>query len=351
MQKHLVIGLMSGSSLDGLDVCLVEFAVKNNSWKFEIKASEVYDYEEDFRQQLRILPEGTAYELAQMHTEFSRKQAFYLQDFFEKHPASQQAELIVSHGQTIFHQPEKSFTTQIGCGATLAALTHKKVVCDLRTYDLALGGQGAPLVPFGEKYLFEDYSSFVNIGGICNISIHASDTIEAYDVCPGNTLLNLLAQEMNLRYDDEGQIARSGQLHEELLHALSQVSFYKKSPPKTLGTEHILQNWLPIIQKYEIPTADKMHTVVEHIAQQIVKNLPSNQPILVTGGGAFNSYLMERMQHHSQAQVVVPAAEIVEFKEALIIAFVGLMRYLGQNNFLSSVTGADRDHMGGALYG
>lgn len=350
MARYKVIGLMSGSSLDGLDICYVEFEEINHHWSFEIKAVKCYLYEEDLQQKLRNLGTSTAFQLAEMHTRFSKIMAEYVSNFMEEFTVAKNASLIVSHGQTIFHQPEKSFTTQIGCGATLSALTNKTVVCDLRTYDVALGGQGAPLVPFGEKYLFQEYDSFLNIGGICNISIHHQDKVEAYDVCPGNTLLNLLAMQDGYNYDEDGNIARSGQINKELLDQLSAINYYKKALPKSLGTEHIMNEWWKLIKNKNLYTADAMATVVEHIAIELGKVL-KNSKVLASGGGGFNYYLMERIAANTNSEIILPSRQMIEYKEALIIAFVGLNRYLSRNNFYSSVTGAHRDNMGGAIYG
>lgn len=350
MSEYHVIGLMSGSSLDGLDICAVRFIEENNRWEFEIDHAVCYEYPGQFQQKLRQLPDTSAYELAEMHNKFARIQAEYLGQFFQTFDSAKRADLIVSHGQTIFHQPARFFTTQIGCGATLSALTGKTVVCDLRTYDVALGGQGAPLVPLGEKHLFADHKSFLNIGGICNISEHSDYGIKAYDVCPGNTLLNLLAISCGKTYDEGGEIAKAGNINAELLGELSSVAFYKKTGPKSLGTEHLMQDWWPLIEKSSLSVEDKMATVVEHIAIELGKVL-SQKSTLVTGGGALNTYLTERIIHHSVSEIIIPSRQIIEFKEALIIGFAGLMRFLGQNNCMSSVTGAQRDNMGGAIYG
>lgn len=350
MSEYYVVGLMSGSSLDGLDICAVRFSEENTQWKFEIKDAICYEYPASFQQELRLLPDATALQLAEMHNRFARIQADYLQQFIKTFPGAQHTDLIVSHGQTIFHQPEKMFTTQIGCGATLSALTGKTVVCDLRTYDVALGGQGAPLVPLGEKYLFPEYKSFLNIGGICNVSEHSDSGITAYDVCPGNTLLNLLALQYGKTYDNGGEIAGKGNISSALLAQLSSVTFYQKSGPKSLGTEHLMRDWWSLIEESSLSVEDKTATVVEHIAIELGKVL-NQKSTLVTGGGALNTYLMERIVHHSTSEIIIPSGQIIEFKEALIIGFAGLMRFLGQNNCLSSVTGAQRDNMGGAVYG
>lgn len=351
VSEHLVIGLMSGSSLDGLDICLVRFKEKQNGeWSFEIVQTDYESYPESFQNELRNLPHASAYQLAQMHTHYAIKQAGYIQQFFKKFPVSKEAELIVSHGQTVFHQPESSFTTQIGCGATLSAKTNKTVVCDLRTYDVALGGQGAPLVPFGEQYLFDSYDTFLNIGGICNISLHKENEILAYDVCPANTLLNLLAHQENQAFDEGGQIAQKGNVNQELLGKLAKVKYYYTPAPKSLGTEHIMSDWWPEIEANSLSIEDKMATVVEHIAMKVGSSI-QGESVLITGGGAYNTYLIDRIKYYTLAEIVIPPKVIIDYKEALIIGFVGLMRYLGRNNFIASVTGAMRDNMGGAIYG
>ncbi|MCO5248522.1 MAG: anhydro-N-acetylmuramic acid kinase [Chitinophagales bacterium] len=349
MTEYKVMGLMSGSSLDGLDICVVKLKEENSQWQFEITQAETFDYDDIFRNRLRNLPNESAYKLAQMHTEFAKIQAQFVQKFFQKYPDTKDVLLIVSHGQTIFHQPEKGFTTQIGCGATLSALTQKTVVCDLRTIDVALGGQGAPLVPFGEKYLFPAYKSFINIGGICNISLHTDKRITGYDVCPGNTLLNLLSQQLGKSYDAKGEIAKSGSIDQELLQQLNSLPFYLERNAKSLGTEHILSDWYTLIEKTKSPIKDKLRTVIEHIAQELSHHIL--EKTLLTGGGVHNSFLVERIRHYSSHEIIIPDLEIIDFKEALIIAFVGWMRYLNKNNFLSSVTGAKNDSMGGAIYG
>jgi anhydro-N-acetylmuramic acid kinase len=350
MTVYPVIGLMSGTSLDGLDVCYAHFEESNGIWKYRIIATHCYEFDEYFREDLRQLPDGSAIELAAMHTSLGIVTGNYLLDFFKRFPESKESILIVSHGQTIFHRPDMHFTTQIGCGATIAALTGKPVVCDLRTMDVALGGQGAPLVPLGEKYLFPDFKQFLNIGGICNIALHDSVGISAFDVCPGNTLLNYFSRKMGLPYDDQGNIAASGKIDDALLHALNRLPFLKQTAPKSLGTEHIQQDWIPLAESFQLSIPDILNTCVEHIALQIAA-VACDKDMLVTGGGAFHRYLIHRLQHHlPHIKVQVPDAETVAFKEALIMAFIGLQRFLGRPTALSDVTGASMNSVGGALY-
>jgi anhydro-N-acetylmuramic acid kinase len=348
MVKYNVIGLMSGSSLDGLDVCYVTFFREADRWSYEVQIAGCFEYAAAFREELRQLPHQSALAFAEMHTRLGRIFSEYLLDYFAA-SLTAGSDLIVSHGQTIFHQPEKGFTTQIGCGATIAALLKKPVVCDLRTVDVALGGQGAPLVPMGERHLFPEFQQFLNIGGISNIAIHEEDAARAFDVCPGNTLLNYYAQKTGVDYDRNGLLARSGRVNGELLHALNQLPFYQQAGPRSLGTEHLLAQWLPLCEAAVLSFEDVLCTLVEHIAVQVAA-VASTSDILVTGGGAFNSFLVERIAALSPCKVVVPDAQTVAYKEAIIIGFLGLLRYLHLPNALASVTGASKDSIGGAIY-
>ena len=341
---------MSGSSLDGLDICHARFREEGQGWEYEIVRAVCYPYEEQFGEALRVLPQRTAVELAFMHTYIGKLHGLLVNRFFTEFPESREASLIVSHGQTIFHQPENGFTCQIGCGATLSAVTDRPVVCDLRTMDVALGGQGAPLVPLGERYLFPAFRNFLNIGGICNISSHIDEHVLAYDVCPGNTLLNYFARKAGKPFDEHGYIARQGKVDHSLLEQLNRVAFHEKNAPKSLGTEHILSDWLPLTEAAELTVPDTMATIVEHIAVRVAETITTDK-VLVTGGGAFNHFLMERIRKNTSSEVIVPSGQTVEFKEALIMAFLGLLRYQGNTNCWSAVTGASRDSLGGAIYG
>jgi len=349
MEQYKVIGLMSGSSLDGLDVCFVTFFREEDRWSFEVQNAACFDYTAAFREELRQLPNQSALAFAEMHTRLGKIFSKYLLDFLANHSNAGPVDLIVSHGQTIFHQPDNGFTSQIGCGATISALLRKPVICDLRTADVALGGQGAPLVPMGERHLFSSFQQFLNIGGISNIAIHEKDAVRAFDVGPGNTLLNFYAQNAGIVYDIDGLLARSGQVNRELLHALNQLPFYQQMGPRSLGTEHLLSQWLPLCEAAGLSVEDVLCTLVEHIAVQVAA-VASTDDMLVTGGGAFNGFLVERIAALSPCKVVVPDAQTVAYKEAIIIGFLGLLRYLQMPNALASVTGASRDSIGGAVY-
>ena len=356
------IGLMSGSSLDGLDICYVEFTAtsanhEQTSVNFKILHADCIEYSAEFRERLRNASNLSAFEFAKLHTEIGKYFGELTNDFIRNNKP-EKIDFICSHGQTVFHQPNLGFTAQIGCGAQIAAQTNCKVICDLRTSDIAYGGQGAPIVPIAEKYLFPDHKVFLNIGGIANIAFHKSEGAEkiiAYDVCAGNTVLNYLARQKELDYDKDGKLARSGNVIPGLLLELNNVDFCKQMPPKSLGTEHIYEDWIPLFDKYDDAIEDKLATMVEHIAMQVsnqvkseIKNLKSE--MLISGGGAFNSFLIERIQEHTSLKVVVPDTFTVQYKEALAMAFIGLLRILEIPNCLASVTGAKKDVIGGAIY-
>ena len=354
-QDFYAVGLMSGSSLDGLDLCYVHFIRQDNSsFSYKIIHSDYVAYDDIFREQLKQAPELSAFAFAKLHADLGRFFGMHTLSFFQKY-AIDKIDFICSHGQTVFHQPTLNFSSQIGCGATIAQITKVKTISDLRMSDAAAGGQGAPIVPIAEKYLFPDFNIFLNIGGICNIAFHNNNQILAYDVCAGNTLLNYLAKEKKKNYDEGGILARKGNICNELLETLNAIDFCKTNPPKSLGTEHIYKDWIHITNQNNSSTEDKLATCVEHIAMQIGKqtalqSIKDNQQILVTGGGAFNQFLMERIQYHTKAKVIIPDKETIENKEALAIAFFGLLRFLKIPNCLSSVTGAKKDVTGGAIY-
>lgn len=362
------IGLMSGSSLDGLDICYVEFTStsvnsEQTTVHYKILQADCIEYSAEFRERLRNAANLSAFEFAKLHTEIGKYFGELTNDFIRSNKL-EKIDFICSHGQTVFHQPNLGFTAQIGCGAQIAAQTNCKVICDLRTSDIAYGGQGAPIVPIAEKYLFPDYKVFLNIGGITNIAFHKSEgknerksaeKIIAYDVCAANTVLNYLAKQKELDYDKDGKLARSGTVIQSLLIELNEINFCQQVAPKSLGSEHVYEDWIPLFDKYDDSIEDKLATMVEHIAMQIsnqvkseIKNLKSE--MLISGGGAFNSFLIERIQQHNSLRVVVPDTFTVQYKEALAMAFIGLLRILELPNCLVSVTGAKKDVIGGAVY-
>lgn len=364
------IGLMSGSSLDGLDICYVELKIKNLpdnkttpishpiAIDYNIIKADCVEYTNTFRERLRTAPNLAAFAFAQLHTEIGKYFGVLTNDFILKNKIKT-LDFICSHGQTIFHQPNTGFTTQIGCGAQIAAHTNTKVICDLRTSDVAYGGQGAPIVPIAEKYLFPEFTAFLNIGGIANISFNKKkdkeNNIMAYDVCAANTVLNFLAKQKKVEFDKDGNLAKQGTINNTILEVLNGIEFCNQSPPKSLGSEHVYTDWIARIEKFNIPTEDKLATMVEHIAMQVGKsvravNVLASQPLFISGGGALNSFLIDRIQQHSPIEVYVPDVLTVQYKEALAMALIGLLRELELPNCLASVTGATKNAIGGAIY-
>ena len=359
---YRVLGLMSGSSLDGLDIAFVEFEEKAGKWTFSILESECVSYSSEFEQRLSSAPLLSAVEFMQLHAEYGHLLGNAVNQFIQEKGLGYKVSLICSHGHTVFHEPGK-FTTQIGDGAAIAAVTGLPVVTDLRSMDVALGGQGAPIVPIGEKLLFNEHALFLNIGGIANISHHQHSMHRAFDVCPANKVLNMLSMHVNKKFDQDGELASSGIVHEALLNELNQLSYYKLPFPKSLANEFGTDIIYPLILSYGLNINDSLATYVEHIAIQIkdaVVNLKigsldndAESTLVVTGGGAFNAYLVSRIQFYLSEHgiaVEVPSKGIIEYKEAIIMALLGVLRWREEDTVLSSVTGSSRNSIGGALW-
>lgn len=352
MNRYRVVGLMSGTSLDGVDIALCAFEKVSGKWNFEIEVAETIAYNAKQRKDLALAAQTGGMEFAGHHVAYGRFLGNLVREFLKRNSTS--ADFVSSHGHTVFHQPKSGFTTQIGDGAALSAACGLPVVCDFRSADVALGGQGAPLVPIGDKFLFSAYSSCLNLGGIANISFESKGKMVAFDICPVNIVLNFLSLKLGKSYDKGGKLAGTGKVIPKLLNKLNAASYYKKQFPKSLGREDIEKYFLPALEHDEYSPHDLLRTFCEHIAIQIsvvasrVGNASEN--LLVTGGGAYNAFLIDRMRTHCNPAIVIPDKQIVEFKEALIFAFLGVLRLRNEVNCLSSVTGASRDSCGGAVY-
>lgn len=344
------IGLMSGTSLDGLDIAFCEFSQKGKRWAYTIRRAETVPYPVQWKKILSELHTRSGVELIEAHASYGAYLGQAVRTFVRR--TGLVPHIVSSHGHTVFHQPEAGFTFQAGDGAALAANCGYPVVCDFRTADVALGGQGAPLVPVGDRHLFGQYDFCLNLGGIANVSYESGKDRIAFDICPVNMVLNCLSQAAGKEYDDAGKMARSGVLHKALLNDLNKLSFYKQRPPRSLGREWVEGSFFPVLDTYKLPVRDKMRTVAEHVAVQVSASLKRRKKgtVLVTGGGAYNKFLIERMQAHTAHQLVLPEKETIEFKEALIFAFLGLLRARGEVNTFASVTGAACDSSGGAVY-
>jgi anhydro-N-acetylmuramic acid kinase len=353
------IGLMSGSSLDGLDIVYAQLEEIRGKWTFDIKHASCIPYSGEWCGRLQHTSTLPVSEFLKLHTAYGRYLGNSVNKFIEHHDLQHKVHFIASHGHTIFHEPQAHTTIQIGDGATIAAITGLPVISDLRSLDVALGGQGAPIVPIGDKLLFAGYDYLLNIGGIANITVPHNDSLLAFDVCPANQILNVLAQREGKAYDEGGALAAEGHLLLDVLSQLNEADYYGKRPPKSLSNEAARDLVFPILLESKHNTASLLHTTVQHIAEQVaeaVRQFPAGNEkatMLVTGGGAFNTFLMLHLQKALEplnVTVAVPDPTIVKFKEALIMALIGALRWREETNVLSSVTGASRDSISGALW-
>jgi anhydro-N-acetylmuramic acid kinase len=350
-ENYNVIGVMSGTSLDGIDLAHIIFRIEGRRWQFEILETETIPYTEAWLQQLKTAVGFSTAQLEILNHDYTLLLGNVISDFIQKHRI-EYLDAVCSHGHTILHQPQNGLTLQIGNLPEIAKLVHQTVVCDFRISDVKLGGQGAPLVPIGDRILFSEFDYCLNLGGFSNISFEANGKRIAFDISPVNTVLNFYANQLGLDYDDKGSIARSGKINPDLMDKLNALEFYQKSFPKSLGFEFVKETVLPTIEKYGIAIEDKLHTFTEHVAQQIASALPlKSGKLLVTGGGAYNNYLIQRTQHYlSEIEIIIPDPKILEFKEALIFALLGVLKLRGEVNVLSSVTGAAHDHSSGNIF-
>lgn len=368
---YRAIGLMSGSSLDGLDIAFVEFHENAGRWTYEILQADCYPYPADWVSRLKNATALSALDYQLLHIDYGHYLGQQVNNFIEQHQLHYKVALVASHGHTTFHLPAKKMTAQLGDGAAIAAQTKLPVVTDLRALDVAFGGQGAPIVPIGEKLLWNEYDYFLNIGGIANISASAKLPSGGwgYDVCPANRVLNMLAADAGKEMDENGAMAATGAVNKSLLENLNALDYYKLAAPKSLANEYGTGIVYPLIKGSGCSVPDGLRTCTEHITMQIseaianssnfkpqTSNLPGRQAglkLLVTGGGAFNTFLIQLLQEKIKAfniEVVVPDAKHVNYKEALIMALIGVLRWRQEYNVLASVTGASRDSIGGALW-
>ena len=351
MKTYNIIGIMSGTSLDGLDFAYCKFSFKQGKWKYQIQKAETIPYSPKWGKRLKNLPKDSALEFAQTNTDYGHYIGEMVSAFISKHKL--EVDFISSHGHTIFHQPKLRFTSQIGDGASIAAETSLDVICDFRSLDVALHGQGAPLVPIGDRELFSEFDYRLNLGGFANISFEENEKTLAFDIAPANIALNYYAEKIGYPFDKNGAIAKRGELIPELLQKLNALPYYQINGSKSLGKEWLETEFLPLIDSsYPIP--DVLSTLVHHLSHQISlvidKSTKKNAQILITGGGAYNSFLIEQLRKKTKIEIIIPSDNLIQFKEALIFAFLGVLRVENQINTLKEVTGARRDSIGGAIY-
>jgi len=350
MGSYKVIGLMSGTSLDGLDLAFCEFNNVNGNWNYEILCAETIPYSEEWFRILSSLSDSTASVFAFTDHSYGHLLGKLTREFIEKNNVK--ADFIASHGHTIFHQPFNGFTTQIGNGAAIKAETGLPVICDFRSGDVASGGQGAPLVPLGDKLLFPEFDFCLNLGGIANISFDQQGERIAFDICPVNIVLNSLAGKEGLPYDKDGALAARGQPDDILLGKLNNLTYYSQTGPRSLGKEWVETNIFPVLEESGLTNENILSTYCAHIAHQVahITGTDSSKKILVTGGGTHNIYLLSLIESKIFPELVKPNILTINFKETIIFAFLGVLRWRNEINCLKSVTGARQDGSWGAAY-
>lgn len=349
-ENYNVIGVMSGTSLDGVDLAYIKFN-HTNGWNFEIHQSETISYSEGWLILLKKAIHFEKSELDELNNSYTNLLASIISKFISKNNLTE-IDAICSHGHTILHQPQNGITLQIGNLPILQKLINHTIVCDFRVQDVQLGGQGAPLVPIGDMLLFSDYDYCLNLGGFSNVSFNENGNRIAFDISPVNTVLNFYANGLGFPYDDAGNLAKSGNVNQDLLQQLNDLDFYKTPYPKSLGMEFVNAEIFPLMHSYEIDAKDKLRTFVEHIAIQIAKICSKpNSKLFITGGGAYNRFLIDRLRNYlPTTEVVIPDDKTIQFKEALIFAFLGILRLRNEINVLSSVTGANKNHSSGMVF-
>lgn len=353
---YRAIGIMSGSSLDGLDIAFVEFHENGGKWQFEIQQADCLAYTPEWKSKLEHAVSLNALEYQLLHADYGHYIGTRVNEFIDRYDLHYKVAVVGSHGHTTFHMPERRMTGQIGDGAAIAAETGLTVVSDLRALDVALGGQGAPIVPVGEQLLLGQYRYLLNIGGIANLSIKDTD-YRAFDICAANRVLNLLAEELGKAYDENGTLAAHGTVNEALLNELNALDYYQLPAPKSLANDFGTGTVYPMLKRHGGQVEDQLRTYVEHIVLQVCRALETDrhygqeeQQLLVTGGGALNGFLISRLKELLKIAVIVPEEKLVLYKEALMMALIGVLRWREETNVLSSVTGASRDSAGGAMW-
>ncbi|MCB7481282.1 anhydro-N-acetylmuramic acid kinase [Christiangramia sediminis] len=348
--QYRLIGVMSGTSLDGIDLVFTEISFYDKP-EFSIISAETFPYPKKWRDKLSSAINLDAPELNRLDEEYTAYLAEVINRFIQKYDIDL-IDAVCSHGHTVKHRPKQGITYQIGNMPKLAHLINAPVVCDFRVQDVELGGQGAPLVPIGDRLLFNQYRYCINLGGFANVSMEKDSQRIAFDICPVNTVLNFFMRQLDREYDEDGKLAKSGKIDNELLAKLNSLQYYKKEPPKSLGIEWVNCEIIPLLEKYQSDIPSILKTFTTHAAIQIANSLDNNpqSKVLLTGGGTFNTFFIEEIKSRSQCDFVIPDKQLIDFKEALIFAFLGVLKLRGEVNVLSSVTGSKMDHSSGRVY-
>ncbi|MDB4335092.1 anhydro-N-acetylmuramic acid kinase [bacterium] len=350
-QKYTGVGVMSGTSLDGLDLALCHFFHTSETWTFEIEKYTTIAYTKEWQSRLANAQLLSAYDIVKLNREYGKLIGEEVRKFIVD---IDQIDFVASHGHTVLHEPENNISLQVGDGAAIASLCGIQTISDFRTLDINLGGQGAPLVPIGDHLLFSEYDGCVNIGGFANISFDGEESRIAFDICPVNIVINdWVRKYYQIDFDKGGQLGAKGKPIPELLKSLNSLVFYKETGPKSLGREWVETIIDPIINNFiQHDKLDVLSTLYHHFAYQVAEQLNVNHlnKILFSGGGVYNEYLMKLIREKSNGEIIVPDDDVIECKEALIFAFLGLLRKLKINNCLCSVTGARKDNCGGVIH-
>ena len=348
MSTYFAIGLMSGTSLDGLDICYSQFVKNNGTWSFNILNSETIPYTSNWENRLKNAIYISSEELLELNADYGFYLGEKVNEFIQKFNITT-VDVIASHGHTVFHNPSKRYTLQIGDGRAIKQLTHIPVIYDFRSQDVLLGGNGAPLVPIGDQLLFSEFDACINLGGFSNISLIQDNKRIAFDICPVNIVLNKYANILGKNYDANGAFARKGIINNFVLEQLNHLDFYKKKHPKSLGIEWCNLELFPLLKDME--AIDVLATITEHSAIQISNTLNQFQlkKVLFTGGGSYNQFLIEKIQAKFSGKIIIPNKTIINFKEALIFAFMGVLRKNNEINVLSSTTGSSHNHSSGLI--
>lgn len=350
-KNYNVIGVMSGTSLDGVDLAYIKFTLKEEKWHYSINKATTVPYSENWIKKLKEAVNYNNASLTNLDNDYTQLLSGIITNFIAQHNITD-LDAVCSHGHTVLHKPQEGITLQIGNKPEIAN-TGYTTVCDFRIQDVKLGGQGAPLVPIGDRMLFSEYTYCLNLGGFSNISFEVNNKRMAYDICPVNTVLNFYAEKLGKPYDDQGCIAQMGTLSEDLLNELNALEYYSKGYPKSLGIEYVNGVVLPLIEKHSISLQDKLHTFTEHIAYQTAQAVKdeTGQTLFITGGSAYNTFLINRLKLHlKKTKVIIPDDKTIQYKEALLFGLLGVLKLRGDINVLSSVTGAKKDHSSGKLY-
>lgn len=360
MEAYNILGLMSGSSCDGVDVALCKFWTSDQDIQYELEDTCTFAFPTDIKESLSQAAQLSNTKLKILETRFSRFLASNINAYLGE---SKSVDYIASHGHTVLHDPASSYTVQIGAGSLIAAETNLATICDFRSLDMAYGGQGAPIAPIADKYLFPGHTFYLNLGGIVNISCNANSKFIGYDIAPCNQMLNALSKTKGLEYDEGGKIASAGMINDDLLQKLLSHSYLQQGYPKSLDNSWVRDNYTTPILDYDDSIENRLHTSVEFMAQAIsdeLNKIATNEQLKLkgatmfcTGGGAFNEYLIKRLAFHCEqhsVKLVIPEAQIIEYKEAMLMALMGYLRITNQPNCMSSVTGASKDCSGGVIH-